>query len=89
MGTAVRWIAIGFTIRDKGYIGTGSVGGSLSNDFWEFDPVAKIWTQMADFPGTPRWGAVGFGIGNFGYVGLGMGGGLKQDFWEYAQGLNT
>ncbi len=89
MGTAGRWIAIGFTIKDKGYIGTGSVGGILSNDFWEFDPIANIWTQMADFPGTPRWGAVGFGIGNFGYVGLGMGGGLKQDLWEYAQGLNT
>jgi len=89
MGTSGRWIAAGFSINDKGYIGTGSFSVALTNDFWEFDPVTNVWTQKANFPGTARWGAIGFGIGNFGYIGLGMGGGLKQDFWEYAQGLNT
>ncbi|MDQ3051500.1 MAG: T9SS type A sorting domain-containing protein [Bacteroidota bacterium] len=89
MGTGGRWIATGFSIKDKGYIGTGSISGSLSNDFWEFDPAINTWTQMADFPGTARWGAIGFGIGSFGYIGLGVGGGFNQDFWEYAQGLNT
>ncbi|MCL2289561.1 MAG: hypothetical protein FWC34_02490 [Bacteroidetes bacterium] len=90
-----RETAVGFSIGDKGYIGTGTLGHwSLSGfykDFWEYDPSTNTWTQKADFGGGERAGAVGFSIGDRGYVGTGSfefansppyPTGLN-DFWEY------
>jgi hypothetical protein len=57
---------------------------SLYKDFWEYDPVANIWTQKANFAGTGRRGAVGFSIGSKGYIGTGNDeSGHIKDFWEY------
>lgn len=77
--------AVGFSIGNKGYFGTGvdSVP-TRYNDFWEFDPALNTWTQVADFGGVPRLSAVGFTIGNKGYIGTGYT--VTQclkDFWEY------
>ena len=89
-GTA-RVDAVGFNIGDKGYVGTG-YDGSNEKDFWEYDPVADIWTQKADFggtEGTARQAAVGFSIGNKGYLGTGYDGSSgTKDFWEYDPGEN-
>ena len=96
-GTA-RGLAIGFSIGNKGYIGTGDDGidemGINETDFWEYDPATDIWTQRADFGGGARIMPVGFSIGNKGYLGMGMvydpnGGPMtyKQDFWEYDPGF--
>ena len=75
--------AVGFTIGDKVYIGTG-FDGDLYNDFWEYDTENNIWTQKSNFPGTERWDAVGFSIGSKGYIGTGYTGTTyKKDFWEY------
>ena len=41
--------AVGFSIGNKGYIGTGSNGTSFSNEFWEWDQATDIWTKKADF----------------------------------------
>src|ERR1044071_7959894 len=68
-GGVGRRLAVGFSIGDKGYIGTGVIWDeSLRKDFWEYDPDANYWTQKADFGGTERWGAIGFSIGNKGYI---------------------
>ncbi len=87
----VRYSAVGFSIGNKGYIGTGYTYG-YSRDFWEFDPVSNTWTQKADFGGTARAGATGFSIGLKGYVGTGIDGSQgsrKRDFWEFDPQLNT
>ena len=70
--TAVsRSHAVGFSIGNKGYIGTGYGGGMNRTDFWEWDQPTNTWTQRADFGGLGRYGAVGLSIGKKGYIGTG------------------
>ncbi len=84
---------IGFSIGNKGYIGTGSDGTSYTKDFWEWDQATNVWTKKADFGGAPRAYAVGFSIGNQGYIGTGYNGNptsyLYQDFWEWDQATDA
>ncbi|HUM48326.1 MAG TPA: hypothetical protein PLD84_15450, partial [Chitinophagales bacterium] len=96
-GGAGRANAVGFSIGNKGYIGTGYFyDGSdhFFKDFWEYDPDTDTWTQKADFGGTARFSPVGFSIGDKGYVGTGFDGTpfpdyLKKDFWEYDPAINS
>jgi len=77
--------AVGFSIGNKGYIGTGrnNCSGYLK-DFWEYDPSTNTWTQKANFGGTGRQEAEGFSIGNKGYIGIGYEYAAQaNDFWEY------
>jgi N-acetylneuraminic acid mutarotase len=92
-----RTFAVGFSIGQKGYVGTGmgchpSRGCTeqiFYNDFWEYDPFNDTWTQKATFPGKERAGAIGFSIGTKGYVGLGWGDReYYSDFWEYDPSTN-
>lgn len=46
-GGTARWGAVGFSIGNKGYIGTGGEGSVPKNDFWEYDPTTDTWTQKA------------------------------------------
>jgi N-acetylneuraminic acid mutarotase len=86
----VRSYAVGFSIGNKGYIGTGWDGTSHLKDFWEYDPTQSTWTRKADFGGTERRGAVGFSIGNKGHIGTGWdGASYCRDFWEYDPALDT
>jgi len=101
--TQERHRAVGFSIGSKGYVGTGSsgfFGGTPGwrgfKDFWEYDPITKVWTQKADIGGTQRYDAVGFSIGNKGYVGIGRNLNtntgvitLLGDFLEYDPSMNT
>ncbi len=86
--------AVGFSIGDKGYVGTGINDFSLYKDFWEYDPILIVWTQKADFGGVERCGAVGFSIGSKGYIGTGNKGigsstsDYLKDFWEYDPSSN-
>lgn len=89
-----RYGAVGFSIGDKGYIGTGygyvkNVFG-LKKDFWEYNPATDSWTQKADFGGAARQYAVGFSIGTKGYIGTGVTSGsvAVKDFWEYNPATN-
>lgn len=91
-GTGNRQGAVGFSINDKGYIGTGLVGGSYKNDFWEYNPITDVWSQKANFGGANRQYAVGFSITNKGYIGTGFIATFppfKKDFWEYDPTNNT
>jgi N-acetylneuraminic acid mutarotase len=88
-GGTRRNSATGFSIGNKGYIGTG-VGQGYYKDFWEYDPATNAWTQRADFGGTARYAAVGFSIGSKGYIGTGEEGtSSRNDFWEYDPATNT
>src|SRR5215213_11154813 len=83
-GTA-RSGAVGFSIGNSGYIGTGrTAADSYRNDFWEYNPAGDTWTQKADFAGTARRWAIGFSIGNYGYIGTGYdaANGHLNDFWQ-------
>lgn len=85
-----RFGAIGFSIGNKGYIGTGQTGTDYSKDFWEWDQSTDVWTKKADFGGRPRASAIGFTIGSKGYIGTGSDGiALYNDFWEWDQATNT
>lgn len=82
-GGTARFYAVGFSIGDKGYVGTG-FDGAETKDFWEYDPASDTWTQKADFGGTARYIAAGFSIGDKGYIGTGSASaGYEKDFWEY------
>ncbi|TAL60059.1 MAG: hypothetical protein EPN85_08155, partial [Bacteroidetes bacterium] len=89
-----RHNAVGFSIGQKGYIGTGRPYNIMPayNDFWEWDKATNVWTQKADFAGAARAYAVGFSIGTKGYIGTGWDGvfgSYYQDFWEWNQATNT
>ncbi len=82
--------AVGFSIGNKGYVGTGYTGEKRLNDFWEYNPERNTWMQRADFPGVARNGAVGCGTDTKGYIGTGYNGRNKlNDFWEYDPETNT
>jgi hypothetical protein len=89
--STARQGAVGFSIGNKGYIGTGatSLAGTPMSDFWEYNPATDVWTQKANFGGGTRKDAVGFSIGNKGYVGTGVSGTTREDFWEYNPANNT
>ncbi|MBI3501348.1 MAG: T9SS type A sorting domain-containing protein [Bacteroidetes bacterium] len=86
-GGTGRYIAVGFSIGTKGYIGTG-YDGAYKNDFWEWDQANNIWSQKANFVGTARDNATGFSIGTKGYIGIGFDGANKNDFWEWDPSIN-
>jgi hypothetical protein len=92
VGGIARQTAVGFSIGNKGYIGTGvDINNNYYNDFWEYDPSTDVWTQKANFGGTSRHSAVGFSIGDKGYIGTGqdISYAYRNDFWEYDPGSNT
>ena len=92
-GPGARTYAVGFSIGNKGYIGTGYDNTNTpTSDFWEYDPATNSWTQKADFGGTARFAAVGFGIGSKGYLGTGydyVSYNFTKDFWEYDPAANN
>lgn len=79
--------ATGFSIGNKGYVGTGNYD-QVYKDFWEYDPSLDRWTRKADFEGQARTVAQAFSLQGKGYIGFGYPGtgGLNShffDLWEY------
>ena len=88
--------AVGFSIGNKGYVGTGvDTSETVLKDFWEYDPILDSWTQKADLAGVARRNAIGFGFDDKGYLGTGLDNdealtGVKlNDFWEYTPATNS
>ena len=82
-----RVAAVGLSIGNKGYVGTGLSVPFLSalTDFYEFDPSGgssgqDFWKEMEEFPDSDLRSAVGFSIGEKGYIGLGEG---NDKFYEF------
>ena len=88
-GGGAIYSAAGFSVGNKGYIGTGINNGVNRRDFWQYDPVTNAWTQVANFGGTARHGATAFSIGSKGYLGLGWVSSVTSDFWSYDPVTNT
>lgn len=90
-GGLSRGSACAFSIYDKGYVCLGQ--GDNTNflgDVWEYDPVLDVWSQKADYAGSPRRGAVAFVIGGVAYVGTGEDAtGLRKDFFKYDPQANV
>lgn len=88
-----RICATAVVIGDKIYAGLGynssSYYGSVTNDWYEYNPTTAKWTQKASFPGLARANTISFSINGKGYVGLGTNynrntkGDVYVDFWEY------
>jgi N-acetylneuraminic acid mutarotase len=81
--------AVAFAAAGKGYVGTGSNGQKLLNDFWVYDPENNTWNAIAPFIGSARSHAVAFSINNIGYVGTGNDGSDLKDFYAYNPGNDT
>src|SRR5215467_56083 len=78
--------AVGFTIGDFAYLGTGWDGlNKRYSDFWRYDPGADAWTQIASLPDSAaRSSASAAAADGKGYVGTGYDGfNYLRDFWEY------
>lgn len=86
-----RGSASAFGIGNYGYICLGQgVSNPFFQDLWQFDPVTNVWTQKADFIGSPRRQAVAFAIGDTAYVGTGMSAtGYCKDMFKYDPQTNT
>lgn len=84
-----------FAINGKGYYGIGNAGsqnGPYYNEFYEYDPAADSWTQVATFPGLIRYGTYGFSINDKGYAGFGGDDANNvryNDWFEYDAPNNT
>lgn len=83
---SARYGAIGFSLADYGYVGTGYDGGWLK-DFYRFNPSAPSgsqWTVVNGFGGFKRvYGSV-FVIGEYAYILCGeQNGSLPEDFWRF------
>ena len=84
--------AVSFVIGNFAYVGTGWDGQNTRySDFWKYDPVNNIWSQVASMPDSAaRSSAVGFATGDKGYVGTGYDGfNYLKDFYELDAASNT
>lgn len=85
-----RGSAVAFSVGGFGFCGLGTGSAEYFKDFWKYDPVLNVWTQMADFEGTARREAVAFTVGDNAYVGTGQdAAGLTNDFWQYDYEFNN
>lgn len=81
--------AASFEVGGLGYVGTG-YNGTARVDFWQYDPVANVWTQKANFGGGARFGAIGFTVNGSGYIGTGYASpNYKKDIWKYSVSGNS
>ncbi|MFA5195604.1 MAG: T9SS type A sorting domain-containing protein, partial [Bacteroidales bacterium] len=79
-----------FVINDIAFIVSGAyytpgVGYACYQDVWKYTPTNNSWSQLNNFPGTPRHGGFAFAHNGKGYLGLGYGN-LDDPFidvWEY------
>ena len=64
--------ATAMAINGKGYLGLGSnvhsPTGAALKDWWQYDPVADLWTRKSNFPGGARYNVAGFAVDGKGYV---------------------
>ncbi len=74
-----------FALNGYGYMLTGTNNfGSLTDDFFRYDPVADIWATLGDFPGGARSFAIGAEYQGLAYVGFGVSNTQYfNDLWSY------
>ena len=87
-GGAARTAAVGFSIGNKGYIGTGAAGNTKFNDFWEYDPETNAWTQKANVTFDGRTNATSFTLEGKGYIVGGFTTSFTKNLLEYDPATN-
>jgi N-acetylneuraminic acid mutarotase len=75
--------AVGFSLGNYGYVGTGYDGVNPYSDFYQYDPLHNQWIPKASFPGVARYDATGFGLLGKGYIGTGFSIYWLSDFYQY------
>lgn len=86
--SSARHGAFGFSVGNKGYVGTGHINsGTVTDlyysDLWEYNPSNDSWTQKADVPIPDVAYGLAFGFGDFGYIGYGY------DFYQFSPISNS
>lgn len=78
--------AFAFSYQGKGYVCGGAInGGTLTDEFFEYNPENNSWTKKAPFGGGARDGGFAFVLGDHAYVGTGFDGSfLHNDVWKYS-----
>ncbi|MDN5211280.1 kelch repeat-containing protein [Fulvivirgaceae bacterium BMA12] len=85
-----RYNAVGFSLNNMGYLGTGFDGDNFNNDFWQYNPSNDSWTEIRSLPGQKREEGLAFVIDGLAYVGAGRNNGLyEDDFWEFNPADNS
>lgn len=87
-GGAARTAAVGFSIGNKGYIGTGGAGNTKFNDFWQYDPASNAWTQKANVTFDGRSNATAFTLDGKGYIVGGYTTSFTKNMLEYDTATN-
>jgi N-acetylneuraminic acid mutarotase len=87
--------AVGFTIGNKGYVGSGLANNGFTplSDFWSYDPGSNTWAQVDSIHDAvqsyPRLDAVAFGFDTVGYVLTGTDLNYYfKDVWKYSPATN-
>src|SRR5260370_27912297 len=75
--------AVGFSVGDSGYIGTGTDGVKGFHDFYQYDAVSNRWRARDSFPGGDQHDSVGFGDLGQGYVWTVYNKYWLNDFYRY------
>jgi N-acetylneuraminic acid mutarotase len=82
-GGTARQLAVGFSLGNFGYVGTGD-DGTILKDFWRYDPSSDTWTIIEAIGGSKRMGASVFVIGDTAYIiGGSNNAGMVPDFWKF------
>ena len=88
---SARYHAIGFSINNIGYVGTGYNGDTNEKDFWSYNPETGDWSQITALGGEKRRGAACFVIETWGWhsVTTGWNNGACDDLWVYDPGTGV
>jgi N-acetylneuraminic acid mutarotase len=83
--------AVSFVINNFAYVGTGWDGlNTRYTDFWRYDPVNNVWSQVTSMPGVGRSSATAFTAYGNGYVGTGYDGfNYLADFYQLDPNANS
>ncbi len=89
-----RTEATGFSVGEKAYLLTGSVGNTYLKDLWVYDTSLDKWKQLNNFPGSAREQSSGFSINGLGYTLGGLTLGVNsdrvlRDVWMYNPNTDT
>ena len=85
-----RYKAATFVLNGKGYLVGGRISPrTIKKDFWEYDPVQNVWTQLDDFPAAERNGAISFVADGLAYIGGGDAGAFTDDMFAFDAASKT
>jgi hypothetical protein len=84
--------AIGVTAGGFGFLGAGYNGGTTLKDFWKYEPVADVWSAVADC-GIDFQAGISMVINGKLYTGLGQAfsqnPSIMKQIWEYDPATNS